>query len=67
MIVEGETGAVVAAGDYEGLRDAIRPYLANPDMTARHALDGLDHVHRNYAVEREAAAIAAIYDKLLDH
>jgi mannosyltransferase len=66
MVVTDQTGSVVAAGDYEALRDAIRPYLADPAMTARHALNGLDHVHANFAIEREAASIATLYAALLN-
>ncbi|HTO32343.1 MAG TPA: glycosyltransferase family 4 protein [Pararhizobium sp.] len=66
MIVPGQTGTAVPAGNYEALRDAIRPYLADPDMAARHAQNGFEHVHANFAIEREASAIAAIYEKLLN-
>ncbi len=66
MIVPGQTGTVVPAGNYEALRDAIRPYLADPDMAARHGQNGHDHVHANFAIEREASSIAAIYEALLN-
>ncbi len=65
MIVPGETGAVVPAGDYEALRDAMRPYLADPGLALRHGLNGRLHVQAHFALEREVEAIGGIYGKLL--
>ncbi|MFC6447118.1 glycosyltransferase family 4 protein [Shinella zoogloeoides] len=64
MIAPGETGAVTPAGNYEALRDAIRPYLADPQMTARHAAEGLALVRRTFALENEAKAVNAVYESL---
>ena len=64
MITPGETGAVTPAGNYEALRDAIRPYLADPQMTARHAAEGLASVRRTFALENEAKAVNAVYASL---
>ena len=65
MITPGKTGAVVPAGDYEALREAIRPYLADPDVTQRHAAAGLAEVRENFALENEAKAVNAVYAGLL--
>lgn len=65
MITPGKTGAVVPAGDYEALREAIRPYLADPDMTERHAAASLAEVRENFALENEAKAVNAVYAGLL--
>uniref|UniRef100_UPI0028AF73E7 glycosyltransferase family 4 protein n=1 Tax=Rhizobium sp. TaxID=391 RepID=UPI0028AF73E7 len=48
MIVQGETGAVVEAGDYASLRDAIKTYLANPALAKSHANTGLVHVRSTF-------------------
>ena len=64
MITPGETGAVTPAGNYEALRDAIRPYLADPQMTAHHAAEGLASVRRTFALENEAKAVNAVYESL---
>ena len=64
MIAPGETGAVTPAGNYEALRDTIRPYLADPQMTARHAAEGLASVRRTFALENEAKAVNAVYESL---
>lgn len=65
LVVAGETGNVVPAGDYEALRDAIRVYLADPDLALRHGMAGLAHVRQNFALEREAKAIDAVYEAVL--
>lgn len=61
MIVEGETGAVVPAGDGAALREAIRPYLADPARARAHGRAAAEHVRRTFALENEASALAAIY------
>ena len=64
MIVAGETGAVVPAGDGAALREAIRTYLADPALAATHGRAAVDHVRRAFALDGEAKALAAIYDEM---
>ncbi|MCW1410085.1 glycosyltransferase family 4 protein [Rhizobium sp. 1AS11] len=65
LIVTGETGSVVAAGDGEALTRAIAPYIADPALAIAHGENALRHVRTNFALEKEASAIGAIYDRLL--
>ena len=65
MIVAGQTGAVVPAGDFEALRDAVLPYFADPALADRHGHNALRHVRENFALEGEASALNAIYQGLL--
>jgi mannosyltransferase len=65
LIAEGETGAVVAAGDGEALTRAIAPYIADPALAIAHGENALRHVRANFALEKEANAIGAVYDRLL--
>ena len=64
MITPGKTGAVVPAGDFEALREAIRPYFTDLQMTLRHAAEGLADVRENFALEKEAKAVNAVYADL---
>ncbi|MFP5076683.1 glycosyltransferase family 4 protein [Rhizobium sp. YIM 134829] len=64
MILEGETGAVVPAGDGDALTRAIEPYLADPARAELHGERGLDHVRAHFAIEREAAALSEVYEAL---
>lgn len=64
MIVPGKTGAIAPAGDYETLRDAIRPYLENPQMAADHGKNALEDVRTRFDLKGEAAALQRIYQSL---
>lgn len=66
MIVPGATGEVVPVDDYEALKAAIEPYLADPARTARAAEAALTHVRSTFALENEANALKKVYDRLLD-
>ncbi|WP_064810909.1 MULTISPECIES: glycosyltransferase family 4 protein [Rhizobium] len=65
LIVNGETGAVVPAGDGEALTRAMAPYIADPALAIAHGENALRHVRANFALEKEANAIGAVYDRLL--
>ena len=64
MVVPGQTGEVVPAGDGAALIDAIRPYLADPTLAGVHGQAALAHVRRSFPLSREAEGIAAIYQRL---
>ena len=63
MIVEG-TGTSVAAGDGEALREAIEPYLADPALAERDGENALRHVRATFPLEKEAAAISGVYERV---
>ena len=65
QIVSGETGAVVPAGEYEALRDAIAGYLADPGLAEAHGRAGLEHVRSNFALRGEAEALEKVYRDLI--
>ena len=65
MIVPGETGAVVPAGDGEALTRAIAFYLDNPEETLRQGENAVRHVRSEFALEKEATAIGDVYKRLL--
>jgi mannosyltransferase len=64
LIVPGKTGAVVPAGDGAAVRDAIRPYLADPRLAIEHGEAGLADVVARFPLEREALAIAQVYERM---
>lgn len=65
LIAEGVTGKVVPAGDYEGLRDAIAAYLADPAEAIEAGRRGRTHVVETFALVREATALEMVYNRLL--
>jgi mannosyltransferase len=64
LIVEGETGFIVPAGDGKALERAIRMYLADPELLARHSANALADVQKRFPLEGEAEAIGRVYEKL---
>lgn len=65
LIDEGKTGSVVAAGDYDALRDAIAPYLADPEAAYQHGLAAITHVSEHFALKNEAKSLEKEYAALL--
>jgi mannosyltransferase len=61
MVVPGETGAVVPAGDGEALTKAIEPYLADPELARRHAANALVHVRRTFDIGNEVEGLNKVY------
>ena len=64
VIAEGKTGAVVPAGDGAALTEAIRRYLAQPDLAAEHGRNARAHVESNFSLDNEARGVNAVYERL---
>ncbi|MCO6049891.1 glycosyltransferase family 4 protein [Mesorhizobium sp. RP14(2022)] len=64
LVVPGETGAVVSAGEERVLIDAIRPYLNDPELCERHGQAGLAVVRERFPLDSEAAGVARVYERL---
>lgn len=65
MVVPGETGMVVAAGDGLALTRAIEPYLADPQLVKRHAANALAHVRKTFDISNEVAGLNKVYSAAL--
>lgn len=61
MIVPGRTGIVVPSGDGDALRNAIEPYLADPERAKRHGENALAHVRRTFDIGNEVEGLNAVY------
>jgi len=64
MIIENQTGAVVPAGDYIRLRDAIAAFL-NPQKAIEAGRKGRQHVEATFGLTREAEQLGDVYASLL--
>lgn len=64
MIIEGETGSVVPAGDFERLLDAISTFL-DPQKAMQAGRRGREHVEATFGLESEADQLAEVYASLL--
>ncbi len=65
MILPGETGSVVPAGDFEALKAAIAHWIEDPARSDAAGIAALSHVRATFALENEANALRAVYDGLL--
>jgi mannosyltransferase len=65
LILDGETGCMVERGSLDSFAAGIRPYLADPALCERQGAAALAHMRQNFSIEREAAAIGAVYADLL--
>lgn len=62
IVTRGVTGDFVASGDGDALREAIRPYLADPELAETHGAAGLDDVSKRFRLENEAAGLREVYE-----
>jgi mannosyltransferase len=65
LVVEGETGVIVPAGDAAAMQAAIARYLADPARAAAQGQAGRAHVEANFRLEGEAEKLVAIYRRLI--
>ncbi|MBK8457264.1 MAG: glycosyltransferase family 4 protein [Phyllobacteriaceae bacterium] len=64
IVETGVTGAVVPAGDGMRLQEAIRGYIADPSMAARHGQAALAAVRATFPLDRECTELRSVYDTL---
>lgn len=64
LIVEGQTGFLLEKDDVPGLEKRIDQLMHNEKLRAEIGRRGRQHVLQNFSIEREAAAIARIYQQL---
>jgi len=64
LVKTGQTGTTVTAGDGAALTEAIRPYLADPDLARKQGKTALAHARAHFAIEREALALNTLYEEL---
>ena len=63
LVTEG-TGTVVPAGDGRALTDAIKPYLEAPEKTIAMGETALEHVQKDFPLDKEASSIDEVYQEL---
>lgn len=64
IVTPGVTGNMVAAGDGAALREAIRPYLDDPELAEAHGVAGFADVTQRFRLEDEAAGIGEVYEEV---
>ena len=61
LIEEGTNGQLVPPGDTQGLAEAIRGYVADPERRVRHGLASRDRVISLFSIERMIDNYRALY------
>jgi mannosyltransferase len=61
MVVPGQTGMVVPSGDGDALRNAVEPYLADPELAKAQAVQALAHVRRTFDIGNEVDGLNHVY------
>jgi mannosyltransferase len=64
MVLAGKTGTVVAAGDGDALRNAIKNRLENPAETLEWGETGRSHMLNTFELQGEARALQKIYERV---
>ncbi len=66
VVIDGQTGYLVRAYDYETLADRISSLLADPDLRARMGANGRRHVDPAWRAETMVAETARVYAMLTE-
>jgi len=66
LVLDGQTGFLVPPGDAGAIAQAIGWLLDNPELTAKQARAARAHIEAAFRIEDEAAAITAVYRRMLE-
>ena len=64
VVIDGQTGTLVTAGDTDAFAKALSTYVTAPDSLSAHGAAGRKRVEDIYSVEAMLAAYTGLYDKL---
>ncbi len=65
LVADGETGRLVPASDSVALATAIRAYVEDSDLLARHGAAGRQRVERQFSMDAMMQAYVDVYDTVL--
>jgi glycosyltransferase involved in cell wall biosynthesis len=65
IVVDGETGLLVPAGDSEALADALRRVVAEPELRARLGAAARRRAETEHSAVSSTRRVAAVYDEVL--
>jgi glycosyltransferase involved in cell wall biosynthesis len=66
LVVSGESGMLVQAGDVEGLAKALLSLIRNPELRKRLARNGEIFVHRQFSSRIMSHKYVQLYERLLE-
>jgi glycosyltransferase involved in cell wall biosynthesis len=65
IITHGETGLLVEPGNSQALAEGILTLLRQPELAARYARRGREHVAAHFSLTEHARRITTLYDEVL--
>lgn len=65
LLTDGETGALVPAGDPDALAHAIITFIENPEFARRCGEKAREHIERNLTTAKQAAQFQEVYAAML--
>lgn len=65
LVVDGETGALVPAGDFEALARCMIAYAGNPQSARAHGLRGRQAVEERFSLDTMVQRYRTLYDETL--
>jgi sugar transferase (PEP-CTERM/EpsH1 system associated) len=65
LVDDDVTGALVPVGDRQAMASAIRTYVHDPALRARHGAAGRTRAHEQFALDRMAARYLGLYHELV--
>ena len=65
VVITGETGLLVEAGNAVALSEAIDSLLADPEKAARMAEAGNKRLHSDFTLDKNVKATTELYDRIL--
>jgi glycosyltransferase involved in cell wall biosynthesis len=66
VVLDGETGFLVAERDLEAMTAAMRRLLDEPELAGRLGAAGRDRVERNFKAEASLGALAAVIERAME-
>ncbi|RKE84214.1 glycosyltransferase family 4 protein [Rhizobium sp. AG855] len=64
LVIQGETGTVIPAGDLPGMIAAASALLEDPDVIDQQGRNGRRHVTQRFALEGEATSLGDLYRRV---
>jgi len=66
VVIDGESGYLVAERDTDALRDRLEFLVLNPRIWEKMGLAGRKHIEQNYDIEKQICRLEEIYDTSLN-
>jgi len=67
LVIDNETGTLVAPADAAGMAQAIARYVRNPDLRREHGRTSRERIERDFSMDAMVSRYMAVYDAALSN